>query len=75
MEPAASHDQNRPAVASRLVACLWCHAATTQAEVIRNHGLCRVCVHDNVELSWRLVYDRDHHVGSIPLNLRRAYGL
>jgi hypothetical protein len=73
MEPAIAPVRN--GIANRVVACLWCHAATTQADVIRNHGLCRRCVHDNVELSWRLVYDRDRKVGSIPANLRDAYGL
>lgn len=73
MEPATSSD--RPAASSRMVACLWCHTATTQADVIRHHGLCRRCVHDNVSLSWRLVYDRDRNLGAIPSNLRVAYGL
>jgi hypothetical protein len=77
MEPATSQDQDqdRPTVSSRLVSCLWCRQATTQADVMRNHGLCHSCVHDNVEISWRLVYDRDRRIGSIPSNLRRAYGL
>ena len=73
MEPATS--PIRSTVASRLVACLWCHESTTHADVTRNHGLCKSCVHDNVELSWRLVYDRDRNVGAIPVNLRDAYGL
>jgi hypothetical protein len=73
MEPATS--PVRPAAASRLVACLWCHEAATQSEVIRNHGLCNRCAYDNVEISWRLVYDRDRNIGSIPANLRIAYGL
>jgi len=65
----------RPPIASRPASCLWCHAATTQADVVRNHGLCRGCVHDNVELSWRVVYDRDRNIGRIPSNLRAAYRL
>ena len=73
MEPATA--QVRSAYSSRAVACLWCHENTTQADVMRNHGLCRNCVHDNVEISWRLVYDRDRNIGSIPSNLRVAYGL
>jgi hypothetical protein len=73
MEPATL--PVRPTVSSRLVACLWCHAATTHADVMRNHGLCHNCVHENIELSWRLVYDRDRNIGSIPSNLRAAYGL
>ena len=73
MEPATF--PARPTVASRLVACLWCHETTTHADVTRNHGLCKSCVHDNIELSWRLVYDRDRDVGAIPANLRIAYGL
>lgn len=73
MEPAIS--PVRLNAASRLVACLWCHGATTHADVMRHHGLCSACVHDNVELCWRLVYDRDRNIGSIPSNLRLAYGL
>jgi hypothetical protein len=61
--------------ASRPVTCLWCHEFTTHADVMRNHGLCRNCVHDNVEISWRLIYDRDRNIGAIPDNLRLAYGL
>jgi hypothetical protein len=73
MEPATTHV--RPTVSNRVVACLWCHAATTHAAVIRNHGLCVACARDNGEISWRLVYDRDRHIGAIPPNLRVAYGL
>ncbi len=73
MEPATS--PVRSTVASRPAACMWCHEITTQADVTRNHGLCRSCVHDNVEISWRLVYDRDRNIGAIPSNLRHAYGL
>jgi hypothetical protein len=73
MEPAIS--PVRPSASSRVVACLWCHGSTTQADVVRNHGLCRSCVHDNIEICWRLIYDRDRHIGSIPSNLRVAYGL
>ena len=77
MQPATSHDQDnhRPAASSRMVSCLWCREPATHAEVMRNHGLCRACVHDNVEISWRLIYDRDRHIGSIPSNLRVAYRL
>jgi hypothetical protein len=73
MEPATS--PIRTAAASRLVACLWCHEATTTHDATRNHGLCQSCAHDSVEISWRLVYDRDRRIGSIPSNLRAAYGL
>jgi len=73
MEPATS--MLRPTVANRAVACLWCHQTTIHADIMRHHGLCRSCVHDNAELSWRLVYDRDRNFGSIPSNLRAAYGL
>ena len=73
MEPAIA--PVRPTVPSRVVSCLWCHEATTQADVMRHHGLCSACVHDNVEVSWRLVYDRDNRVGTIPTNLRVAYKL
>lgn len=65
----------RPTVANRVVGCLWCHGPSTHAEVIRNHGLCRPCAEHNAEISWRLVYDRDLKIGSIPANLRLAYGL
>ena len=73
MEPAAP--LVRLTVSNRVAACLWCHATTTDADVIRNHGLCQSCAQDNVEISWRLVYDRDRQIGSIPSNLRAAYGL
>ncbi len=74
MQPATS--QIRPTAAvSRLVACLWCRQHADHADVVRNHGLCESCVRDNVDLSWRLVYDRDRNIGSIPSNLRVAYGL
>lgn len=65
----------RPTIANRVVGCLWCHQPTTHAEVIRNHGLCRKCAEQIAEISWRLVYDRDLKIGSIPANLRVAYGL
>jgi hypothetical protein len=73
MEPATS--LVRPTVSSRVVSCLWCHQATTHHDVTRNHGLRQSCVHDNVEISWRLIYDRDRNIGAIPSNLRAAYGL
>ncbi|HSZ22988.1 MAG TPA: hypothetical protein VK782_07595 [Candidatus Sulfotelmatobacter sp.] len=73
MEPAIS--PVRPNASSRVVTCLWCHGSTTQADVVRNHGLCRSCVHDNIEISWRLIYDRDRNIGAIPSNLRLAYHL
>ncbi len=73
MEPAIS--PVRLNASSRVVTCLWCHGSTTQADAVRNHGLCRSCVHDNIEISWRLIYDRDRNIGSIPSNLRVAYGL
>lgn len=64
-----------PAVSSRLAACLWCHESTTHSDLMRNRGLCQSCAHDDAEISWRLVYDRDRNIGSIPPNLRAAYGL
>ena len=73
MEPAIS--PVRPTVSSRAVSCLWCHGDTSHADIMRNHGLCPSCVHDNVELSWRVVYDRDRKIGAVPSNLRVAYGL
>lgn len=65
----------RPSVASRMVGCLWCHQPSSHAEIVRNRGLCRLCAEQNAEISWRLVYDRDLKIGSIPKNLRLAYGL
>ncbi|HWN58525.1 MAG TPA: hypothetical protein VNO74_10515 [Methylomirabilota bacterium] len=65
----------RPTVANRVVGCLWCHRPSTHAEVIRNRGLCAACTAENVAISWRLIYDRDRKVGSIPANLRVAYRL
>jgi hypothetical protein len=65
----------RPTVSNRVVGCLWCHQPSTHAEVIRNRGLCRGCAEHIAEISWRVVYDRDLKIGSIPRNLRLAYGL
>ena len=65
----------RPPVSNRVVGCLWCHQPSTHGEVIRNHGLCQPCVEQLAEISWRVVYDRDLNIGSIPRNLRVAYGL
>ena len=62
-------------VSNRVARCLWCHQPSTHAEVVRNRGLCRECVEHYAEISWRVVYDRDLKVGSIPANLRVAYGL
>ena len=73
MEPATA--PVRLSIASRIVSCLWCHQATTHHDVTRNRGLCGNCVRDNVETSWRLIYDRDRHIGAIPSNLRVAYRL
>jgi hypothetical protein len=73
MEPAIS--PVRPSSSGRIVACLWCHGDTTQADIVRNHGLCPGCVHDIVDLSWRVIYDRDRKIGAVPSNLRDAYGL
>ncbi len=73
MEPATP--LVRSTVANRVAACLWCHEITSHSDVIRNHGLCRNCARDSGEISWRLVYDRDRNIGSIPSNLRDAYGL
>jgi hypothetical protein len=65
----------RSAVSGRLVGCLWCHQPSIHSEVVRNRGLCRTCIEQAAEISWRLVYDRDLKVGAIPANLRVAYGL
>jgi hypothetical protein len=72
---AAAISSVRSRASSRVVTCLWCHGSTTQADAVRNRGLCRSCVHDNIEISWRLIYDRDSNIGAIPSNLRLAYGL
>lgn len=73
MELATAHaQQSRP---ERTAACLWCHEVTAQSDVLRNHGLCSRCVHDNHEIAWRTVYDRDRKIGKIPANLRAAYRL
>ena len=65
----------RNAVASRVVGCLWCRQPSSHAEVVRNRGLCASCVAECVGISWRVIYDRDRNIGSIPANLRVAYGL
>jgi hypothetical protein len=63
------------AVASRTASCLWCHATAKHAEIVRNHGLCEFCAHQDEDIGWRVVYDRDRKVGAIPANLRAAYKL
>jgi hypothetical protein len=73
MEPATSFV--RLPASNRVVACLWCHQATTHSDVVRNRGLCPKCARESGELSWRLVYDRDRKIGAIPANLRVEYGL
>jgi hypothetical protein len=65
----------RRAVSNRVVRCLWCHQGSSHADVIRNHGLCGACVEECVTISWRVIYDRERNIGSIPANLRVAYGL
>jgi hypothetical protein len=62
-------------VSNRVVGCLWCHQASTHSEVVRNHGLCQACAEEMADLAWRVVYDRDLKIGSIPANLRLAYRL
>ncbi len=73
MEAAPSLDRSK--VSNRTAGCLWCHQLTAYAEVVRNRGLCQSCAEDNGEIGWRVVYDRDRHIGVIPRNLRVAYGL
>ena len=65
----------RAAVSNRAVRCLWCRQPSFRAEVIRNRGLCATCVAVSIAISWRVIYDRDRKLGSIPANLRVAYGL
>ena len=62
-------------VSNRVVGCLWCHQPSSHSDVIRYHGLCRSCAQQCAEISWRIIYDRDRKIGSIPVNLRLAYGL
>jgi hypothetical protein len=73
MELATVHAQQ--SISDRTAPCLWCHQITTHADVLRHHGLCGQCVHDNHEMAWRVVYDRDRKIGRIPRNLRAAYRL
>ena len=61
--------------APKVASCLWCHQRAAQAEIVRNRGLCRPCAEMNSDFGWRLLYDRDTNTGSIPRNLRDAYGL
>jgi hypothetical protein len=63
-----------PNASSRFGTCLWCHQRTPQADVMRNHGLCRLCAEAAGDLGWRLIYDRDRNIGAIPSNLLDAYG-
>ena len=65
----------RAAVSNRLARCLWCHQASPRTEVIRNRGLCAICIAAYVAMSWRVIYDRDTNFGAIPANLRLSYGL
>ena len=65
----------RLSVSNRVVRCLWCHQPSPHADVIRNHGLCAGCADDYVAISWRVIYDRERNLGSIPANLRIAYRL
>jgi len=62
-------------VSNRVVRCLWCRQPSSHAEVIRNRGLCAACVDQSIAISWRTIYDRKRKLGSIPANLRVAYGL
>ena len=59
----------------RTVRCLWCHQPSSHADLIRNHGLCALCVEDCAAISWHVIYDRKRNIGAIPANLRVAYGL
>jgi hypothetical protein len=73
MEPTFVHPHQ--SISNRVATCLWCHESAPHSDILRNHGFCRGCVHDNCEFSWRLVYDRDRKIGKIPANLRAAYRL
>ncbi|HUO06447.1 MAG TPA: hypothetical protein VMU16_14710 [Candidatus Binataceae bacterium] len=61
--------------ASRITRCLWCQQPVAYIESLRQHGFCRACLQDDPEVGWRLVYDRDRQIGTIPENLRAAYAL
>ncbi|MGH7814537.1 MAG: hypothetical protein ACREQI_11130 [Candidatus Binataceae bacterium] len=65
----------RNATAARVTQCLWCRRPVAYVESLRQHGFCRVCLEQDPEVGWRLIYDRDRNVGSIPVNLRAAYRL
>jgi hypothetical protein len=75
MKAATLPVSSKSILAIRLAACLWCHERAPHGEVIRNQGLCHRCAQLNAEFGWRVVYDRDNQIGSIPRNLRDAYGL
>ena len=61
--------------AIRMTKCLWCRAPVRLATAAKHHGVCPLCIAEIAELSWQVVYDRERGIGSIPRNLRAAYGL
>jgi hypothetical protein len=63
------------AMAQRSVKCAFCREPIVLADAMRNRGVCRLCCLEIDELGWRTIYDRDHNLGQIPVNLRTAYKL
>ncbi|MHB8381167.1 MAG: hypothetical protein ACYDC3_02335 [Candidatus Binataceae bacterium] len=61
--------------ADRMMKCLWCRGPVRNAVAAKHRGLCPLCVAEIAELNWRVVYDRERGIGSIPPNLRAAYSL
>ena len=62
-------------IAQRMVECAFCREPIPLQVAIKTRGVCRLCLDEIAELSWRTVYDRERNFGEIPQNLRLAYGL
>ncbi|MFZ1886429.1 MAG: hypothetical protein WAU33_00250 [Candidatus Binataceae bacterium] len=61
--------------ADRMTKCLWCRAPVRHGVAAKHRGVCPLCIAEIAELKWRVVYDRERGLGSIPPNLRAAYSL
>jgi hypothetical protein len=72
--PELAHPGLSPA-ARRTVRCLWCHGPVRLVVAEKHQGVCPLCLAEDAELGWRVVYDRERNLGAIPPNLRAAYRL
>lgn len=69
------HRARHVRTAERMTKCLWCREPMPHAVAVKRRGVCPLCTAEVAELSWRVVYDRERGIGSIPPNLRAAYSL